>query len=263
MTPEENIGFENNPGNENEIKREIERETEQNLQQTFQQNLQSVEKPEKQTGRRKVQNSIISDLRKEQILEAAAVAVNDSGYMNTSLSKIAKQANISTALISYYFPTKRELTDTLLRTLLKKQEDYIHEKVVNAQTPLEMLYIYIRSYLSYSTMQPQENNALTEIILNARDENGRPYYKATSLEETELLEKILTAIQIKGGFVGMDAKSLAVIILGAVKEYSINESASEKIDYETYCNELIETVSKLSGFSKKYTYEPIINDPRN
>ena len=215
---------------------------------------------EKMSEKKRNPNSIISDLRKEQILEAAAIAVNDAGYVNTSLSKIAKQANISTALISYYFPTKRELTDTLFTTLLKKQEDYIHEKVINAQTPLEMLYIYIRAYLSYSTIQPKENNALTEIILNARDETGRPYYKISGAEETELLEKILTAIQNKGGFAGMDSKSLAIIILGAVKEYTINESASGKIDYETYCNELIETVSKLSGFSRKYTYEPILND---
>ncbi|WNY28573.1 HTH-type transcriptional regulator BetI [Methanimicrococcus stummii] len=208
--------------------------------------------------RRASQNSIIADLRKEQILDAAALTLINTGYTNASLAKIAKQADISAALISYYFPTKTELIEKLLQSLLQKQEKYVHEKVAKAQTPLEMLYIYIRAHLAYSEEFRRENDALMEIIYNARDENGTPYYKKFGGDETDLLEKILEAVQRKDGFPGMDVTSLAILINGAVRGYSMNPNASEKQDYETYCDELIETISKLSGFSKKYTYEPII-----
>lgn len=211
---------------------------------------------EKINERRSSQNSIIADLRKEQILDAAALTLIESGYVSTSLSKIAKRADISAALISYYFPTKKELIEVLRIKLLRKQEDYIHGKVAKAQTPLEMLYIYIRASLSYASECRPENDALMEIIYNARNADGMPYYKLFGNDETELLEKILEAVQRKGGFQGMDPASLAIIINGAVRAYSMDTNA-KKMDYEVYCDELIETVSMLSGFAKGYTYEPI------
>ncbi|MDR0767470.1 MAG: TetR family transcriptional regulator [Methanosarcinales archaeon] len=208
--------------------------------------------------RRASQNSIIADLRKEQILDAAILTLNDVGYLSASLAKIAKQADISAALISYYFPTKNELIEKLLRVLLQKQEDYVHEKVAKAQTPLEMLYIYIRAYLTYSEEFKRENDAMMEIIYNGRDENKIPYYKTFGTDETDLLERIIEAVQRKGGFPETNPAFLAIMINGAVRGYTMNPNADEKQDYETYCDELIETISKLSGFSKKYTYEPMI-----
>ncbi|MDV0444609.1 HTH-type transcriptional regulator BetI [Methanimicrococcus sp. At1] len=203
------------------------------------------------------QNSIIAGLRREQILDAAALTLIETGYTGTSLAEIARRADISTALISYYFPTKKELIETLRVSLLQKQENYVHEKVAKAETPLEMLYIYIRACLAYSEERRQENEALMEIIYNARNENGIPYYKLFGNDETELLEKILEAVQRKGGFPGMNPKSLAIIINGAVRGYTMDSNISDRPDYETYCDDLIESVSMLSGFSRKYTYEPI------
>ncbi|MBZ3936003.1 TetR/AcrR family transcriptional regulator [Methanimicrococcus blatticola] len=208
--------------------------------------------------RRASQNSIIADLRKEQILDAATLTLIEAGYINTSLAKIAKKADISAALIPYYFPTKTELIEKLRAALLQKQENYIHGKVAQAQTPLEMLYIYIRASLTYSEEHKHEYDALMEIIYNGRDENGTPYYKIFGNEDTELLEKILEAVQRKDGFPGMNPVSLAILINGAIRGYTMDANAPDKQDYETYCDELIETVSMLSGFSRKYTYEPII-----
>lgn len=223
-----------------------------------QENFEEMPQSIKINERRNSQNSIIADLRKEQILDAATLALIQEGYNNTSLAKIAKHADISPALILYYFPTKKELIRTLHESLLKKQENYIHGKVAKAETPLEMLYIYIRASLSYSEECRQENDALMEITYNARDENDIAYYKKFGNDETELLTKILEAIQRKGGFSDADPISLAIIITGAIRGYAMDITAAEKQDCEIYIDELIETVSKLSGFSKKYTYEPII-----
>lgn len=208
--------------------------------------------------RRASQNSIIADLRKEQIFNAAILTLNDVGYLNASLAKIAKEADISAALISYYFPTKNELIEKLLQVLLQKQEAQVHEKVAKAETPLEMLYIYIRAHLTYSKDFKRENDAMIEIIYNGRDENGIPYYKKFGNDETDLLERIIEAVQRKDGFTEIDPTFLAIMINGAIRGYTMSPNAGEKQDPETYCDELIETVSKLSGFSKKYTYEPII-----
>ncbi|MDR2943705.1 MAG: TetR/AcrR family transcriptional regulator [Methanosarcinales archaeon] len=227
-------------------------------QASFEEKNRAGKRTDRINERKASQNSIIAGLRKEQILDAAALTLIETGYTNTSLTKIAKKAGISTALISYYFPTKIELIEKLHTALLQKQEAYFHGKVSKAQTPLEMLYIYIRACLTYSEEHKNEYNALMEIIYNRRDENGSPFYKTFGNEETELLEKILEAVQRKNGFPGMKSVSLAIMINGAIRGYTMNTNASDKQNYETYCDELIEIVSMLAGFSKKYTYEPII-----
>lgn len=171
---------------------------------------------------KKISNSVISDIRKEQITDASVAVISESGYSNASLSHIAQKAGISTALISYYFPSKRELTDTLLKKLLEKRVTYIIDWVKDADTPMEKLAAYIRADLSYSIEHPDEGLTITELIYNARDETGQPYYGLES-DDSDLLEEIIKLIQEDGGFPKLDPKALSIIMKGAVDEYAANK----------------------------------------
>ena len=201
-------------------------------------------------------NSLISDIRKEQIAEASISVINESGYSNASLANIAKKAGISTALISYYFPVKRDLTDFLLKELIKRKITYIIEWVKEAETPTEKLFAYIRADLSYSIDHPAEGISMTELIFNARDKNGMPYYQSESDDE-DLLEEIIKIIREDGGFSNIDVKSLSIMIKGSVREYVKDRQKAEELDQKTYGNELISVISRLTGFSKGYTVEPL------
>lgn len=201
-------------------------------------------------------NSLISDIRKEQIMDAAVAVISETGYSNASLAHIAKRAKISTALISYYFQTKRDLTDVLVKKLLEKRITYIVSWVKEADTPMEKLIAYIRADLSYSTEHPNEGISVTELIYNARDENGVPYYGLES-DDSDLLEEIIKLIQEDGGFPKLDPKSLSIIIKGAVGEYASNKINSEKIDQKTFGDELISVVGRLTGFSSQFLFEQL------
>lgn len=201
-------------------------------------------------------NSLISDIRKEQIMDAAVAVISETGYSNASLAHIAKKANISTALISYYFPAKRDLTDTLLKNLLEKRITYIIGWVKDADTPMEKLVAYIRADLSYSVEHPAEGISVTELVYNARDENGTPYYGLES-DDSDLLEEIIKLIREEGGFQKLDPRSLSIIIKGAVDEYASNATNTEKADPKTFGDELISVVSRLTGFSNQFLFEPL------
>ena len=200
--------------------------------------------------------SLISDIRKGQIAEAVIAVINESGYSNASLANIAKKAGISTALISYYFPAKKDLMDFLLEELIKRKITYIIGWVKEADTPTEKLFAYIRAGLSYETDHPSEGVSMTELIFNARDKNGLPYYQLES-DDSDLLEEIIKIVQEEGGFSNTDAKALSMMIKGSIREYTKDRQKEEEMDQKTYGNELISVVSQLTGFSKGYTVEPL------
>jgi len=199
-------------------------------------------------------NSLISDIRKEQIMDAAVSVISETGYSNASLAHIAKRANISTALISYYFRTKRDMTDTLVKNLLEKRITYIVSWVKDADTPMEKLAAYIRADLSYSTEHTREGISVTELVYNARDENGVPYYELES-DDSGLLEEIIKLIQEEGGFPKLDPKSLSIMFKGAVGEYASNKMNADKTDQKTFSDEMISVAGRLAGFSNQFRFE--------
>lgn len=201
-------------------------------------------------------NSLISDIRKEQIMDAAILTISEAGYSNASLAHIAKKANISTALISYYFPAKKDLTDTILKNLLEKKIAYIIGWVKEADTPMEKLIAYIRADLSYTVDHPAEGISAAELVYNARDDKGSPYYGIES-DDSDLLEEIIKLIQAEGGFPKLDPRSLSIIIKGAVDAYASNAAHAVKTDQKTFGDELILVVSRLTGFSNPFLFEPI------
>ena len=52
--------------------------------------------------------------RREEILAAAFAVFSTTGYLNSSLSQIAKQAGMTLPGLTYYFPSKAELLETVL-----------------------------------------------------------------------------------------------------------------------------------------------------
>ncbi|MDY0395687.1 TetR family transcriptional regulator [Virgibacillus halophilus] len=72
--------------------------------------------------------SFIAEARREQIIKAAIEVLKEVGYVSTSLAKIAKQANISTGLISYHFSGKEDLMNHTLEYLIEKEWTFIQKK---------------------------------------------------------------------------------------------------------------------------------------
>ncbi|WP_239741098.1 TetR/AcrR family transcriptional regulator [Mammaliicoccus sp. M-M45] len=90
---------------------------------------------------------LIADACKEQIINAAIDLLKEYGYINTSLSKIAKQAVVSTGLLSYHFSDKDDLMVSTLAFLVQEEKMFIYQKVEEKQTYMNQL-IKIKNGLS-------------------------------------------------------------------------------------------------------------------
>jgi AcrR family transcriptional regulator len=71
---------------------------------------------------------------KERILQASIQLFSEKGFDATSVTEISKSADVTKALIYYYFKSKEEILDSLVHSLLDRVTsitmDFIHANIV-------------------------------------------------------------------------------------------------------------------------------------
>ena len=193
-------------------------------------------------------DSFIAEARREQIILACIDTLEEVGYNNLSLTKVAKKAKISTGLISYHFNDKLYLMNRTLQFLVDKQHEFISNRVLLAQSEIKKLEAFIEAHLAYQETHYKNNIALIEIVFNARNEENIPYYRIED-EEDDALRTMLLDILKTGQQNGVFSNSfridtLASFILGAIEERMLKANSS--ISIENYSDELIKMVKKLT-----------------
>ncbi|HWO96604.1 MAG TPA: TetR/AcrR family transcriptional regulator [Bacillus sp. (in: firmicutes)] len=192
------------------------------------------------------QPSFIAEARREQIIKAAIETLDEIGYVNISLAKIAKRAKVSTGLISYHFSDKEDLLNNTLMYLLKKQYDYITERVSTKESAYDRLTSFIDASLAYQGTHSANNIALIEIIFNGRTSENVPYYKLSNDDEDPLyvyLQEILRYGQETKEFSEFNPKNVSIMIQGAIAESMLMNG--EEFDLEAYKKELVTMVTKM------------------
>lgn len=190
--------------------------------------------------------SFITEARREQIIKAAVEVLREVGYVSTSLSKIAKKANISTGLISYHFSGKEDLMNNTLMYLVEQEWLFINARVSQKQTSTEKLKAFIEASLAYQVINRTNNIALIEIVFNARTPDHIPYYLLEGDEENlikGLLQEILLQGQESKEFGDFNIQVTATIIQGSISESLI--SSQSKMSLEDYSEELIKSILKI------------------
>ncbi|GIO05365.1 TetR family transcriptional regulator [Brevibacillus reuszeri] len=208
----------------------------------------------KDANKEKGRQSFIAEARREQIIEAAIKTLDEIGYVKASLAQIAKNADISTGLISYHFSDKSDLMNHLLTNLLERSTTYILERVGKEVTPQKKLNAFILASLAYQGTHRERNIALLEIIFNARTPDNVPYYKLSDYQEDLImieLRQILYDGQKQGVFGEFNVDVMSNLIQGAIGEYMLNNSITKKVDLETYSRELTKIIEKTVLNSKE------------
>ncbi len=190
--------------------------------------------------------SLIADARREQIIKAAIEVLREVGYVSTSLTKIAKKANISTGLISYHFSGKEDLMNNTLMYLIQQEWTYINEKVDQKQNPTEKLMTFIEASLAYQSTNQSNNIALIEIVFNARTSNHLPYYLMEDDDEdllNDLLQEILQKGKESKEFSNFNLQVISTIIQGAISESMLSRHI--QLGLEEYSEKVTNSILKM------------------
>lgn len=74
--------------------------------------------------------------KRKNILELAQKLFLSQGYYKTSIRQIARELDISLGLVAYYFPTKRELAETIVSMQHYGETRIVHQYVSQMEDPI-------------------------------------------------------------------------------------------------------------------------------
>lgn len=178
--------------------------------------------------------------RRTQLIECAIETIATLGYAQTSLAHIAKRAGISKSMITYYFATKEELIEQVVKGITTAAAAFMVPQIKASPTATAKLQTYLRSNIAYIATHRMQMAATLDIVLNERTEDNRlRYHPGFGERELEVLETILRQGQDEGEFRAFDLRTMALTIRGAIDTVGRFLVAHPALEGETYAQELV------------------------
>lgn len=183
--------------------------------------------------------SFIEAARRAQLIECAIETIATLGYAQASLAQIARRANISKSVITYYFASKEELLEQVVTEIYTAAVQAVTPQIAAQPTAALMLQAYIRSAVDYIGTHRMQMVALLEIALNFRTADGKLRYSGTEEWILTALESLLRQGQEEGEFRAFDLRVMAVTIRRAIDAVAPLFAANPNLDVEPYAQELV------------------------
>jgi AcrR family transcriptional regulator len=183
--------------------------------------------------------SFIEAARRAQLIECAIETIATLGYAQASLAQIARRANISKSVITYYFASKEELLEQVVTEIYTAAVQAVTPQTAAQPTAQLRLQAYIRSAVDYIGTHRMQMVALLEIALNFRTADGKLRYSGTEEWILTALEALLRQGQEEGGFRAFDLRVMAVTIRRAIDAVAPLFAANPNLDVESYAQELV------------------------
>jgi AcrR family transcriptional regulator len=184
--------------------------------------------------------SFIEAARRAQFIECAIETIATLGYAQASLAQIAKRANISKSVITYYFKSREELIEQVVTEIYTAAVQVVTPQIAAQPTARLRLQAYIRSAVDYIGTHRMRMTALLEIVFNFRTADGKLRYGGTT-EKWILtaLEALLRQGQEEGEFRAFDLHVMAVTIRRAIDAVAPLFATNPNLDVESYAQELV------------------------
>lgn len=93
------------------------------------------------------------DVRRRQLIEATIVAIAEVGFNATTIAEIARRADVSTGLVSFYFGDKDGLLEATLRHLARELSRAAAARMRDATTPRARVQAVIDTMLGASQFE--------------------------------------------------------------------------------------------------------------
>lgn len=191
-----------------------------------------------------LQRTVKEEGRRAQIVAATIYSLAELGYVNTSLSQIAKRASISTSLILYHFKDKDELILYTLEDISAKWLIAIQSATQKQTDPAAKLHAYICASLAFMIERPAFMSARIEIIFNTRGSDGRLYFQTESYDHTiAILLQILEEGRRQQIFGDVPMNSMAMIIRASIDQF-LGLMKDKNFDSQAYTTETIAIFDK-------------------
>jgi AcrR family transcriptional regulator len=185
--------------------------------------------------------TFIEEARRTQIIECAIDVLATEGYERASMARIAKQAKISTGVISYHFGGKRQLLEAVVGEVAKVAVELMLPRILAEETALGGLRAYFESNLEFMRLHRKPLLALVEIVTyNRGGEDGVPGpYAAQHEVAIADVVKLLEWGKSTGEFRDFDSRSMAIAMRGAVDAVPVRLLHDPELDLDLLAREFV------------------------
>lgn len=117
----------------------------------------------------------VKDMRRDELMEAAIVVIAKEGLHGATLSQIAVEAGMSTALVNHYFESKEDLLEATMRRLSGRYRHEIMRLMPPNPTPAQRLRAIIEGSFQPGNMTLESRKAWVQFLVNAMS-GGRIFH---------------------------------------------------------------------------------------
>jgi len=117
----------------------------------------------------------LKDMRRDELMEAAIMVIAKEGLHGATLSQIAVEAGMSTALVNHYFDSKEELLEATMRRLSGRYRSEIMALMPANPTPAQRLRAIIEGSFQPDNLTIASRKAWVQFLVNAMS-GGRIFH---------------------------------------------------------------------------------------
>jgi TetR/AcrR family transcriptional regulator, fatty acid metabolism regulator protein len=171
--------------------------------------------------------------RYESILAAASRAFAEKGYETTSITEIARAADVSDGLIYKYFSNKRDLLERVLEDFYERVIEDLGAKVAHGNNFGEQLYILISEHLSTFVAERNLCRLFISEVRTASDYRGSAIQQLNR-RYTSILIKMVDDAVVRGEIPRrVDPRVVRDMLFGAVEHSAWRHTIGKRpIDIE-------------------------------
>lgn len=117
----------------------------------------------------------VKDMRRDELMEAAIMVIAKEGLHGVTLSQIAIEAGMSTALVNHYFDSKDDLLEATMRRLSNRYRAEIMKLMPENPTPAQRLRAIIEGSFQPDNLTIASRKAWVQFLVNAMS-GGRIFH---------------------------------------------------------------------------------------
>ncbi|HOZ29966.1 MAG TPA: TetR/AcrR family transcriptional regulator [Bacteroidales bacterium] len=178
------------------------------------------------------------DITRENIINAASIAFSKYGFKKATLDDITSFTNVSKTGIYYYFKSKEEVFNEVIKKEAAKMQEFLNEAINQENTPIDKVFAYVYGRMSFLEKISYYYSALKNDLF---EQLGAIYNNREEFDKIEIkaLVGILDEGVNKGDFFIDDTYETAITIMLTLKGLEIPFFGTDKpIDYKKHLDRL-------------------------
>lgn len=187
---------------------------------------------------KKIKNSkkILTQVRRDQITAATYKVVSQKGYYDFTIQDVARETDLSTGLVLYYFENKQSLLLNVFRETQRRVRDHLRQELNKAQDPYGKLEIFIdQSFLLFENEKDYFYLLFDFWTQLKRNKDIRKMIQKLYQAYRDELSVILKAGMERGVFKDMDIQYITTMCVSLVQHTIIQHLIDDRaFDFNTY-----------------------------